>query len=147
MWQNPLREDKCWQLISQAQVTWLYSLCPKLLRAELCCELWCGPAVSSSSMFPSPLYHIRPMHSQPPWTDMPKIQKVKDYPRGISMLITNKRPGVIMRSDSITLNSLNSAKEISFLKKNSQSNTNKAIFLIYFQVIPTQFLHDYHLDV
>lgn len=77
---------------------------------------------------------------------MPKIQKVKDYPRGIPILITHKRPGVITRSDSITLNNVNNAKEVSFLKKNAQINTNKAVFLICFQVMPTQFLRDYNLD-
>lgn len=146
-WQNPLSEYKSWQLISQTQVTWLVQSLPQTPWSRTL--QWIVVRINSILLqcFLLPLYQIRPMHSQPPQRDMPKIQTVKDYPRSIPILIINIRPAVITRSDSITLNSWNSTKDISFLKKNSQSNTNKAIFLIYFHVIPTQFLRDYHLDI
>lgn len=71
---------------------------------------------------------------------MPKTKRVKDFPTGMPITVTNVRPKVIKRRESITLNSLNSVKGIPLLKKNSQSSTNKAIFPIHFHVIPTVFI-------
>lgn len=71
---------------------------------------------------------------------MPKTKRVKDFPTGMPITVTNVRPKVIKRRESITLNSLNSVKGIPLLKKNSQNPTNKAIFPIHFHVIPTVFI-------
>lgn len=76
-------------------VTWLHSLSPKLLQAELGCKSSCGSAASSSSVSPFP-FTPDEANTQPPQKGITKIQRVKDFPTGVPTSIINVRPKVTL---------------------------------------------------